>query len=479
MRRAEGGTVERPGFLAAGPVPGRVRDSPDMGLARRLALLTAVITVALVLGATEVALRWSERSRLDDRRRESVELATSWSEYLSRVAPQGERDAITQALSGWPSQHLSVSDAAMFVWAGRRARARRVQRHQQDVGTDAQRLAGDGQPPAAGAIRDRCRTRVERGDASGGARPSVRRTPRQCLHGDAARLGPARAAAGLRAGPDRGAARGRGGGLSHVDLGRRSAQHPGRRDGGRARGRGERTGSARAGTRGIPPPHPALQRTPRGAHRTATGKRRTRGAPGAGGTRPQPRSPGAAGGDGHRLRARDRHATQHRERSPSAPARRPEARGAARGGGPGAAAAGPGGPARRHRAGTARSRRMAGAGAAGHGPRCARAPHAPVPRAVAAGSRRQRAPRAIAARAGDGRVRPGAGGTDPPQPAQERHRGARPRRQHRAPHRASRPTAPGSTWPTPAPASRRSCSSSCSTHSSPPRGRRAPGSGSR
>ena len=87
-----------------------------MGLARRLALLTAIIAVALVLGATEVALRWSERSRLDDRRRESVELATSWSEYLSRVAPNGERDAITQALIGWPSQHLSLSNAAMFVW---------------------------------------------------------------------------------------------------------------------------------------------------------------------------------------------------------------------------------------------------------------------------------------------------------------------------------------------------------------------------
>lgn len=87
-----------------------------MGLARRLALLTAVIAVALVLGATEVALRWSERSRLDDRRRESVELATSWSEYLSRVAPNGEPDAITQALMGWPSQHLSLSNAAMFAW---------------------------------------------------------------------------------------------------------------------------------------------------------------------------------------------------------------------------------------------------------------------------------------------------------------------------------------------------------------------------
>jgi signal transduction histidine kinase len=86
-----------------------------MGLSRRLALLTAVIAVALVLGATEVALRWSERSRLEDRRRESVELATSWSAYLSRVAPQGEPDAITQALIGWPSQHLSLSNAAMFV----------------------------------------------------------------------------------------------------------------------------------------------------------------------------------------------------------------------------------------------------------------------------------------------------------------------------------------------------------------------------
>ena len=87
-----------------------------MGLSRRLALLTAVIAVALVLGATEVALRWSERSRLEDRRRESVELATSWSEYLSRVAPNGEPEAITQALIGWPSQHLSLSNAAMFVW---------------------------------------------------------------------------------------------------------------------------------------------------------------------------------------------------------------------------------------------------------------------------------------------------------------------------------------------------------------------------
>ncbi len=45
----------------AGSVRGRMRDSPDMGLARRLALLTAVIAVALVLGATEVALRWSEQ----------------------------------------------------------------------------------------------------------------------------------------------------------------------------------------------------------------------------------------------------------------------------------------------------------------------------------------------------------------------------------------------------------------------------------
>ena len=95
-----------------------MRNSPEMGLSRRLALLTAVISVALVLGATEVALRWSERSRLADRRRESVELASSWSEYLSRTAPNGERDAITQALVGWPSQHLSLSNAALFAREG-------------------------------------------------------------------------------------------------------------------------------------------------------------------------------------------------------------------------------------------------------------------------------------------------------------------------------------------------------------------------
>ena len=112
------------------------------------------------------------------------------------------------------------------------------------------------------------------------------------------------------------------------------------------------------------------------------------------------------------------------------------------------------------------------------GPRRARAADAAVPRAVAAGGRRARrtsSPRPW--RPVDRLLRSGAGGADPAQPAQERDRGARRRRQRRAPHRAPRPTAPGSTWPTRAPASRRSCSSSSSIPSSPPRARRAPGSG--
>ena len=301
MRRAHGEAMERPGFLAAGPAQGWVRDSPDMGLARRLALLTAVIAVALVLGATEVALRWSERSRLDDRRRESVELATSWSEYLSRVAPQGERDAITQALIGLAEPAPEPLQRSHVRLGERPARAHRVQRYERAGGTDTQRLAGDGEPPAPGVVRQGGRAGVERGDADGRAGKSVRRVPRQRLHRYAAWLGTTGAAARLCAGAGRGAAGVRSGGVPHVDLGRWSAEHARRRDGRRPRGRGQRAGSAGDRARGVPPAHAAVQRAPRGAHHAAAGKRGARRAPGTGGARPEPRSAGAAGGDGHRL----------------------------------------------------------------------------------------------------------------------------------------------------------------------------------
>ena len=56
-----------------------------MGLPRRLALLTAVMAVLLVLGATEIALSWSARTRLEDFRLESVPLAHTLASLLQRA----------------------------------------------------------------------------------------------------------------------------------------------------------------------------------------------------------------------------------------------------------------------------------------------------------------------------------------------------------------------------------------------------------
>src|SRR5262249_20885220 len=65
-----------------------------MGLPVRLALLTAAMAVGLVLAATEIALSWSHRSRLDDLRMESEALAGTLATYLLRIAPTGDPDAL-------------------------------------------------------------------------------------------------------------------------------------------------------------------------------------------------------------------------------------------------------------------------------------------------------------------------------------------------------------------------------------------------
>ncbi len=113
---AAGGVLARPPAApAAGPAPGAQAHS-GMDLARRLALLTAVLSLVLVLGATEMALRWSANWRLDERRRESEALADTWAAYLARVSPGGTNlDAIAQALARWPSEHITSTDAAVFV----------------------------------------------------------------------------------------------------------------------------------------------------------------------------------------------------------------------------------------------------------------------------------------------------------------------------------------------------------------------------
>lgn len=89
-----------------------------MGLSRRLALLTAIMSVLLVLGATEVSLRLSERSRLEDYHNESAELAQSWATFLTTAAPTGDIAALRDAFQGWPTETITRLQAVVLLREG-------------------------------------------------------------------------------------------------------------------------------------------------------------------------------------------------------------------------------------------------------------------------------------------------------------------------------------------------------------------------
>ena len=86
-----------------------------MGLPRRLAVLTAVMAVLLVTGATEIALWWSARTRLEDFRLESVALANTLASLLVRSAPKGDTASLAQSLEGWSRHRLTESQAIVYV----------------------------------------------------------------------------------------------------------------------------------------------------------------------------------------------------------------------------------------------------------------------------------------------------------------------------------------------------------------------------
>lgn len=86
-----------------------------LGLPRRLAAITALLALLLVAGATELALSLAERSRLEDLRAESVDLATTLAAFLTRIAPTGEPSALAVGLAGWSRRHLTETTAAVFV----------------------------------------------------------------------------------------------------------------------------------------------------------------------------------------------------------------------------------------------------------------------------------------------------------------------------------------------------------------------------
>ncbi len=98
---------------AADPPNGR--HAFPVGLATRLATLTAALAVVLVLGATEIALRWSERSRLEDARREALTVGATLSSYLTRVAARGQRDSILDAFTHWARNDISGTNATVYL----------------------------------------------------------------------------------------------------------------------------------------------------------------------------------------------------------------------------------------------------------------------------------------------------------------------------------------------------------------------------
>lgn len=94
--------------------------SQSMGLPRRLAALTALLAILLVLGATEIALSWSARTRLEDFRLESVALAGTLASLLLRTAPTGNPTALAQGLEGWSKNRITESQAVVYVNHGGR-----------------------------------------------------------------------------------------------------------------------------------------------------------------------------------------------------------------------------------------------------------------------------------------------------------------------------------------------------------------------
>lgn len=92
-----------------------VSSKGGLGLPRRLAAITALLAVLLVVGATELGLSLAQRSRLEDLRSESVDLANTLAAYLTRIAPTGEPSALRVGISGWSRRHLTETSAIVFL----------------------------------------------------------------------------------------------------------------------------------------------------------------------------------------------------------------------------------------------------------------------------------------------------------------------------------------------------------------------------
>ncbi|MEO8199741.1 MAG: ATP-binding protein [Gemmatimonadota bacterium] len=94
------------------------RAFPAIGLPGRVGILVAIMSLILVLSATEIALSWSQRSRLEDLRQESQALSQTLAIFLAEVAPDGDPQDLASAFDGWSRQHIVQTRAWVLVHRG-------------------------------------------------------------------------------------------------------------------------------------------------------------------------------------------------------------------------------------------------------------------------------------------------------------------------------------------------------------------------
>jgi len=89
--------------------------APRLALPWRLAALTGLLALTLVVGATELAFQLAERSRRADLLTESIDLANTLAAYLTRLAPTGEPSALAVGLGGWNRRHITETSAVVYL----------------------------------------------------------------------------------------------------------------------------------------------------------------------------------------------------------------------------------------------------------------------------------------------------------------------------------------------------------------------------
>jgi len=97
---------------------GAGRRGLGLGLAARLAMLTAVLAIGLVLAGNQIALTWSQRLHMDEDRREATSIATTLASYLMSIAPTGDLDSLAGAFAAWDRSDISGADATVYVLMG-------------------------------------------------------------------------------------------------------------------------------------------------------------------------------------------------------------------------------------------------------------------------------------------------------------------------------------------------------------------------